>query len=66
MPPLFYSSIDTAKPLKEHFDFVIFYVNGRAFHADCIEFKFKKTECGHDRAPVKGRDMLGEYSKAGC
>ena len=32
---------DTAKPWSKRCDFVIFYVNDRAFHADCIEFKSK-------------------------
>ena len=32
---------DTAKPWSKRCDFVIFYVNGRAFYADCIEFKSK-------------------------
>ena len=40
-PPLFYFLDDTAKPWSKRCDFVIFYVNGRAFHADCIEFKSK-------------------------
>lgn len=38
-PPLFHFLDDTAKPWSRRCDFVIFYVNGRAFHADCIEFK---------------------------
>ena len=40
-PPLFHFLDDTAKPWSRRCDFVIFYVNGRAFHADCIEFKSK-------------------------
>ena len=40
-PPLFHFLDDTAKPWSKRCDFVIFYVNGRAFHADCIELKSK-------------------------
>lgn len=40
-PPLFHFLDDTAKPWSRRCDFVIFYVNRRAFHADCIEFKSK-------------------------
>ena len=40
-PPLFHFLDDTAKPWSKRCDFVIFYVNGRAFHADYIEFKSK-------------------------
>lgn len=40
-PALFHFLDDTAKPWSRRCDFVIFYVNGRAFHADCIEFKSK-------------------------
>ena len=40
-PPFFHFLDDTAKPWSTRCDFVIFYVNGRAFHADCIEFKSK-------------------------
>lgn len=40
-PPLFHFLDDTAKPWSKRCDFVVFYVNGRAFHADCIEFKSK-------------------------
>lgn len=40
-PPLFHFLDDTAKPWSKRCDFVIFYVNGGAFHADCIEFKSK-------------------------
>ena len=40
-PPLFHFLDDTSKPWSKRCDFVIFYVNGRAFHADCIEFKSK-------------------------
>ena len=40
-PPLFHFLDDNAKPWSKRCDFVIFYVKGRAFHADCIEFKSK-------------------------
>lgn len=40
-PPLFHFLDDNAKPWSKRCDFVVFYVNGRAFHADCIEFKSK-------------------------
>lgn len=40
-PALFHFLDDTAKPWSKRCDFVIFYVHGRAFHADCIEFKSK-------------------------
>lgn len=40
-PPLFHFLNDNAKPWSRRCDFVIFYTNGRAFHADCIEFKSK-------------------------
>ncbi|MGD9578959.1 MAG: hypothetical protein AB7Y74_11960 [Syntrophorhabdus sp.] len=40
-PPLFHFLDDTAKPWSKRCDFVVFYVHGRAFHADCIEFKSK-------------------------
>ena len=40
-PPLFHFLDNTAKPWSKRCDFVVFYVNGRAFHADCIEFKSK-------------------------
>ena len=40
-PPLFHFLDDTAKPWSKRCDFVIFYVHGRAFRADCIEFKSK-------------------------
>ena len=40
-PPLFDFLDDTAKPWSKRWDFVIFYVNGRAFQDDCIEFKSK-------------------------
>lgn len=40
-PPLFHFLNDTAKPWSKRCDFVIFYVNGRSLHADCIEFKSK-------------------------
>ena len=38
-PPLFHFLDDQAKPWSKRCDFVIFYVNRRAFCADCIEFK---------------------------
>ena len=38
-PPLFHFLNDNAKPWSKRCDFVIFYVNRRAFFADCIEFK---------------------------
>lgn len=40
-PPLFHFLDDNAKPWSKRCDFVIFYTNGRAFCADCIEFKSK-------------------------
>ena len=40
-PPLFHFLDDTAKLWSKRCNFVIFYVNGRAFHVDCIEFKSK-------------------------
>jgi hypothetical protein len=40
-PALFHFLDDTAKPWSKRCDFVVFYVNGRAFYADCIEFKSK-------------------------
>lgn len=40
-PALFHFLDDTAKPWSKRCDFVIFYVRGRAFHADCIELKSK-------------------------
>ena len=40
-PSLFHFLDDNAKPWSKRCDFVIFYVKGRAFHADCIEFKSK-------------------------
>lgn len=40
-PALFHFLDDNAKPWSKRCDFVIFYVNGRAFCADCIEFKSK-------------------------
>lgn len=40
-PPLFHFLDDNAKPWSKRCDFVVFYTNGRAFHADCIEFKSK-------------------------
>ncbi len=38
-PPLFHFLDDNAKLWSKRCDFVIFYVNGSAFCADCIEFK---------------------------
>ncbi len=40
-PALFHFLDDNGKPWSKRCDFVVFYVNGRAFHADCIEFKSK-------------------------
>ena len=40
-PPLFHFLDDKAKPWSKRCDFVVFYVHGRALHADCIEFKSK-------------------------
>ena len=40
-PPLFHFLDDTAKPWSKRCDFIIFYVNRRTFHTDCIEFKSK-------------------------
>ena len=40
-PPLLQFLDDTATPWSKRCDFVIFYVNGRGFHSDCIEFKSK-------------------------
>ncbi len=40
-PPLFHFLDDTAKPWSKRCDFVIFYVGGKKFYADCIEFKSK-------------------------
>lgn len=40
-PALFHFLDDNAKPWSKRCDFVVFYVNGRAFCADCIEFKSK-------------------------
>ena len=40
-PTLFHFLDDSAMPWSKRCDFVIFYVNGRDFHADCIEFKSK-------------------------
>ena len=39
--PLFHFLDETAKPWSKRCDFVIFYVIGRAFYADCIESKSK-------------------------
>lgn len=40
-PALFHFLNDTGKPWSKRCDFVVFYVNGKKFHADCIEFKSK-------------------------
>jgi hypothetical protein len=40
-PALFHFLDDTAKPWSKRCDFVIFYVRGQRFCADCIEFKSK-------------------------
>lgn len=40
-PPLFHFLDDNAKPWSKRCDFVIFYIDGRAFCADCMEFKSK-------------------------
>lgn len=40
-PALFHFLDDTAKPWSKRCDFVIFYVKGQKFCADCIEFKSK-------------------------
>jgi hypothetical protein len=40
-PALFHFLDDTAKPWSKRCDFVVFYVNQRAFFADCVEFKSK-------------------------
>lgn len=40
-PPLFHFLNDIAKPWSKRCDFVVFYVKGKAFSADCIEFKSK-------------------------
>lgn len=40
-PPLFHFLDDTAKPWSKRCDFVVFRTEGRAFFADCIEFKSK-------------------------
>ena len=40
-PPLFHFLDDISKPWSKRCDFVVFYVNNLAFHADCIEFKSK-------------------------
>ena len=40
-PALFHFLDDNAKPWSKRCDFVVFYVKGRAFYADCIEFKSK-------------------------
>ena len=43
-PRLFHFLDDTGKPWSKRCDFVIFYANKRAFHADCIEFKSKSLD----------------------
>jgi hypothetical protein len=40
-PALFHFLDDTAKPWSKRCDFVVFYVSGQRFCADCIEFKSK-------------------------
>jgi hypothetical protein len=40
-PALFHFLDDTGKPWSRRCDFVVFYVAGKSFHADCIEFKSK-------------------------
>lgn len=40
-PALFHFLDDTSKPWSKRCDFVIFYVHGKKFCADCIEFKSK-------------------------
>ena len=40
-PALFHFLDDQAKPWSKRCDFVVFYVESRSFHADCIEFKSK-------------------------
>ena len=40
-PALFHFLDDNAKPWSRRCDFVIFRIQGRAFMADCIEFKSK-------------------------
>lgn len=40
-PAPFHFLDDTSKPWSKRCDFVVFYVNRRTFHADCIEFKSK-------------------------
>ena len=40
-PALFHFLNDMSKPWSKRCDFVVFYVNRRTFHADCIEFKSK-------------------------
>ncbi|MEM7218203.1 MAG: hypothetical protein AAF515_07555 [Pseudomonadota bacterium] len=40
-PALFHFLDDNAKPWSKRCDFVVFFVNRRALHADCIEFKSK-------------------------
>ena len=40
-PALFHFLDDQAKPWSKRCDFVVFYVEGKSFRADCIEFKSK-------------------------
>jgi hypothetical protein len=40
-PALFHFLNDNGKAWSKRCDFVVFYVNRKAFHADCIEFKSK-------------------------
>lgn len=43
-PALFHFLDDNAKPWSKRCDFVVFYVHGRKFCADCIEFKSKNLD----------------------
>jgi len=40
-PALFHFLDDTSKPWSKRCDFIVFYVDRRRLHADCIEFKSK-------------------------
>ena len=59
-PPLFHFLDDNAKPWSKRCDFVIFYVNRKAFCADCIEFKSGKHcgKCG--KGAASSGCLLGE------
>jgi hypothetical protein len=46
-PALFHFLNDTGKAWSKRCDFVVFYVHGKRFHADCIEFKSKSLT--HDK-----------------